>query len=504
MTEHREQRSGAEAGAASRDDGAPQPRRPAATRRVLIIGGAGMIGAALGRKLRLLGHEVVLAMRDPLDARAEPECRRIAFDHAAPPTPEFRALLGTVDVLVNAAGIFTERAGLSFDDVHVNGPCRLFEDAARAGVSRVIHLSALGASAQAPTAFWRSKGRGDACALRFPGQACVVRPSLVFAPEGTSTRLFLALAGLPFVLLPDAGGARVQPIHQQDLVDGLAALVCHPDPPRELAAVGPVPLPLPGYLSALARAMGQRLRCCTIDDRWVHAAVRLLGRLPGGWLSADGMTMLAHGNTAEAGPWQALVGRPLRTPADFIRPHQVPDLRAGAVLALALPLARAADSITWIVTGWVSAFVYPTAASLALLAQAHVPPAVAPCALYGAAALDAVLGLAMWKRRWRRAVYRVQISVILFYTAVISAWLPGYWTHPYGPVLKNLPMLALIYLLLRLEAPSHGHRHRQDTAYPLVHVPVRNRGGHRVLPVVRQPSARPARGGDGGRPGGTG
>jgi hypothetical protein len=41
--------------------------------------------------------------------------------------------------------------------------------------------------------------------------------------------------------------------------------------------------------------------------------------------------------------------------------------------------------------------------------------------------------------------------LILGYTALISIFLPEYWLHPYGPITKNLPVLAAIALLWSLE-----------------------------------------------------
>jgi len=399
-------------------------------------------------------------MRNPDSDGPNEHCRLLRFEFSAPQDPAFQSLLCTLDVLINAAGIFDERGGQSFDDVHVNGPCTLFEQAARAGVPRVIQISALGAGPNAPTRFWRSKALGDQCALCFPGDVTVVRPSLVFAPEGASTRFFLQLALFTVMPFPADHRARVQPIHQQDLIDGLAALVDHPCPPPLIAAVGPVPLTLPAYLTTLAGALGHRLRWLPVAPRWL-ALINALSRwTPGIAPDADAMTMLAHGNTAASDAWQTLVGRPLRAPREFVTREQAAELRSRAVLRITLPVARAAIAVTWLATGWVSAFVYPTAASLALLAQARVPAAAAPLALYGAAFLDIALGLTMWKPAWRRTTYRLQLALIAFYTTIITIWLPAYWAHPYGPLVKNLPLAALIYLLLRLEEPSRGHHRR--------------------------------------------
>ena len=44
-------------------------------------------------------------------------------------------------------------------------------------------------------------------------------------------------------------------------------------------------------------------------------------------------------------------------------------------------------------------------------------------------------------------MWRTQAVLILVYTAIISVRLPEFWLHPYGPILKNLPMLAVVWLL---------------------------------------------------------
>jgi hypothetical protein len=73
--------------------------------------------------------------------------------------------------------------------------------------------------------------------------------------------------------------------------------------------------------------------------------------------------------------------------------------------------------------------------------------------LYGAASLDLVLGalvfvLAADARRW---LWRTQAALIVVYSALIAWRLPGFWIHPYGPMLKNIPLLAGLVLLDTLE-----------------------------------------------------
>lgn len=424
---------------------------------VFIAGGSGLIGTALADRLERSGHAVILGVRD-VDAmvRRRPGAQVVRFDFAAPDVEALADALAGVDVVVNAAGVFKEGRQQSFDDIHVKGPCSLFQAAATASVARIVQISALGADLLAPTPYWRSKARGDRCARAFPGMPVVVRPSLVYADDGASSLLFQRLAALPWLPLP-ATTADVQPIHLDDLVDGLAALLEHPDPPPQIDAVGPRAMPLASYLQALSPADARPRRVLRIPDRVARAAAGALRWLPGRAFDSDALRMLALPNTGDAAPWRALLQREPRDPGTFVAPARRPALRRDAILANMLPLLRASLSLTWLYTAYVSLFVFPQAASLDLLLRAHVPAALAPASLYAAAALDAALGLGMWVRRWRRAAYMVQIGVVLFYSVVIGLWLPEYWAHPYGPMIKNLPLLALTLLLLWLEAPR-GHR----------------------------------------------
>ena len=109
-------------------------------------------------------------------------------------------------------------------------------------------------------------------------------------------------------------------------------------------------------------------------------------------------------------------------------------------------LLRLSIAIVWIVTAALSAGIYPVEESLALLARVGLTGAAAPAALYAAATLDLAIGVAtlIVRRRW---IWTFQLAVILGYTVVITAFLPEQWLHPFGPVLKNLPLLAAILIL---------------------------------------------------------
>ena len=74
-------------------------------------------------------------------------------------------------------------------------------------------------------------------------------------------------------------------------------------------------------------------------------------------------------------------------------------------------------------------------------------------ALYGAALLDLAFGVGVYaleppRRRW---LWRAQMLLILAYSVIIALALPEYWLHPFGPLLKNVPLFAVILLLHEFE-----------------------------------------------------
>lgn len=230
-----------------------------------------------------------------------------------------------------------------------------------------------------------------------------------------------------------------------------------PDWPQgRIPVVGPTALSLRDYLAELRHALGQpgALRVLPVPDALVRAGLPLMTRLaPGLPLNQDALAMLARGNTGDPAPMHRLLGRPPRAVAEFVPARWREAARTQAVLGWQLPILRTAVALVWIITGIVSLGLYPVEDSYALLARAGVPQALRPLALYGAAGLDLLFGLmcfapARWRFPW---IWAAQAALILGYTAIISVRLPEFWLHPYGPLTKNLPMLAVLWLLGTLE-----------------------------------------------------
>ena len=429
--------------------------------KILLTGADGFIGRRLQPALLARGHALLCASRRTRQPNGHTgRCRHVQLDLAAPPPPgaAWDTLLNGVDVVINAAGVFRANAQ-QFDAVHHRGPVALFEACIAAGVPRVLQISALGADAQAVTAYHRSKLAADDALLALPLDSTVLQPSLVFGEEGQSSRWFMSLAALPVLPLPTGGRQPVQPLHVDDLVLALCALLQAPRLGwcgRRIALVGPQPLSLAAYLRALRAGIGlPPAPAVSLPAGLVALAAALGGHLPGAMLNSEAWQMLQRGNAAPADDISALLQRPPRPASAFIAPAQAPLLRLRAQMDGLLPLLRFSLALVWILTGIVSMGLYPVDDSQQLLARAGVPEPLRPLALYGAAALDLLLGV-LTLLRPRAALWLVQAALIIGYTAIISWRLPEFWLHPYGPLSKNLPMLALLALLWTLDRRPHG------------------------------------------------
>jgi len=175
--------------------------------------------------------------------------------------------------------------------------------------------------------------------------------------------------------------------------------------------------------------------------------------MPDSALDADTAHMLLQGNAAPSERFERLLGQKPRDPVTFLPAKDGASLRSQAVLGWAQPMLRVALALLWIWTAIVSFGLYPVADSYALLARVGLHGGLATLALYGAAALDLLLGvLTLWSPpRWRSWVWLAQLVLVAGYTVLITFFLPEYWLHPYGPISKNLPIMAAIALLWALE-----------------------------------------------------
>jgi NADH dehydrogenase len=198
--------------------------------RVAITGATGFVGRNLIAVLTggdpAIGIRAVV--RDVARATAELPGAAVELRAADVTDPEsLRGAFDGMDVVVHTVAIPTERHG-SFERVNAEGTRAVVREAERAGVGKLVHVSAIGASPESPYPFLRTKGAGQAAVEVSRIPHVVLRPSILFGPgDDFFPRLRFSLR-FPVVPLPDGGVARFQPLHVADLARAIRAALDGP------------------------------------------------------------------------------------------------------------------------------------------------------------------------------------------------------------------------------------------------------------------------------------
>jgi uncharacterized protein YbjT (DUF2867 family) len=412
--------------------------------RVLVCGADGFLGRHLSAALAECGHVVVRGVHHPRLAGD------IAIDYRADnDASTWLPRLAGIDAVVNAIGVLRELNPGDFEAIHHRAPAALFEACGRAGIGRVVQISALGRVA---TPYLTTKRAADQSLLAHVPTGTVLRPGLVFGSDGASTRFFTMLASLPVVgVLRGAGD--VQPVHVDDVVAAVIAGLDRAAAGRIVDLPGPERLSFGDWLANFRRLMGlpPPIRL-PVPAFLTTMAAAVLDHVPGAMLSRDNWAMLRAGNTGDAAAARELLGRPLRRPADFAPGVEGELLRHRALAAWRRPLTLLVLAFLWIASAVLSAGLYPVAGSLALLAPYGLHGSAAVAVLAGASALDLVMGiLTLWRPGPR--LWLAQLILIAAYSLLIAVAWPGFLLHPFAPVLKNL---AIVVLLVQLWAEERA------------------------------------------------
>lgn len=417
---------------------------------ILVCGARGFIGAALCDRLECGGHRVIRGVRD---ATAETEC---AIDYTIDYARDTEATrwdtqLRGIDVVINAVGILIENGAQTFEQIHHAAPAALFDACVRQGVPHVIQISALGAQT-ALTPYFRSKLAADSHLQSLPLRSCILRPALVYGAAGSSATFFRMLASLPVHPLPAGGHQPLRPIHVDEMTELVARWIDADDTGhRVIEAVGGEEVEYREMLSIYRRSMGfgSALQI-GVPAGLIALGAALLDRIPGSMLTRDTWRMLQAGSTGNADATGALLERAPRGLRSFIA-HDAADLRQKALDAWQPMLLKSVLSFVWIWTAIASLLLYPRSGSMALLARAHLHGAAATAAFYLAVALDFSFGILTLVKP-RRFLWLAQAALIVGYSLIISVTMPETWFDPFGAILKNLPILAILLMFINQDS----------------------------------------------------
>lgn len=269
---------------------------------VTVFGGTGFVGRYVVAQLAQDGATIRVATRHPASAyflRCLGRPGQIVpvncdvFDDAS----VFNALDGATHA-VNLIGILTQSGKNNFENIHHLVARRIAENAAKARLQKLVHVSAIGADIKGGSAYARSKGFGEqAVHLAFP-DATILRPSIIFGPEDNFFNRFARMARFtPFLPLIGGGKTRFQPVYVGDVASAVATALGRKDTNGKVYELGgPDILSFRALLEKMMRHTGQNRRLAWLP--WPIALMKgaVLGRLPGRLLTADQVRSLKTDN----------------------------------------------------------------------------------------------------------------------------------------------------------------------------------------------------------------
>lgn len=273
---------------------------------ILLIGGSGFIGSHLARRLAARGLRVTVATR-----------RRDRAKHLLPlPTVDvveadvhdesaLTRLCAGQDAVVNTVGVLKggngNPYGPGFAKAHVELPDRVARAAWAANIPALVHVSALKASADAPSAYLRSKAAGEAAVRAAFPAATILRPSVVFGDGDSFLNMFAKLLKYAPVMPLASPNARFQPVWVGNVADAIVESLLRPEAAgKTYELCGPHEYKLRELVQLTARVTGRRRWVLGLPPTLSWAQAYAL-EVVGGPMTRDNLRSMSVPNVCEAG-----------------------------------------------------------------------------------------------------------------------------------------------------------------------------------------------------------
>ena len=292
--------------------------------RILICGATGFVGRHLTAYLSKAGHEVWQGVRQ---AKSIDE---VSIDFTRDTTPALWApRLTGVDAVINAVGVLRDKPSNPMRLLHEAAPKALFTACAENGVKRIVQLSALGVGGPVTTQYFTSRKAANHQLTQLGENIryLLLQPSLLYGDDGASTQLWLQLARLPVVALPDLPNAHLQPAHIDDLAEAVARWLENPDASSmTLDVVGSSITDLAGLIASYRAQLGlSPARQGRLPRPLMNFTAQLGNWIPRSLLCSDTLRMLEAGSCADPTPFASLLKRPPQGYESFLQPRRSQD-----------------------------------------------------------------------------------------------------------------------------------------------------------------------------------
>ena len=277
---------------------------------VTVFGGSGFVGRHVVRALARRGYRVRVAVRRPERAFFLQPLGGVGQISAVRANVRDRASIAAAlegaDGAINLVGILYESGKQRFDAVHAAGAQAIAEEARTTGIAKLAHVSALGASPDSDSAYFRSNAAGEAAVLAAFPEAAIHRPAIQFGPEDRFFNRFAGMAMLSPVIPVVGPNTKFQPVYVGDVAEALVrSLEGKATPGATYELGGPEVKTFRECLELMLAEIGRKRLILALPFPLARIAGALLQHLPGRIITSDQVRQLRVDNivspAAEAG-----------------------------------------------------------------------------------------------------------------------------------------------------------------------------------------------------------
>lgn len=287
--------------------------------KIIVAGGAGLLGREITRVLLDSGHAVTVASRSkPAANRADARAQWVEADVTNPAT--LPSALEGFDAVVDAvqfpnSPIENPKKGYTFERIDLGGTKNLVDAAKAVGTPQFIGLSGVGAAADAPYHWLRYKWQEEQHILASGLNYTIFRPSWIYGPDDVSLNRFLGFANwLPFIPVIGDGKTRINPLFVTDLADHVAAAVGNlAVANRQFEIGGPTVLTMDQVIRTALGVAGKKRLLLHNPKPLMKLVASVIQHAPGRPLTPDAIDFITQDGIADTTALTQVFGLPLRS-----------------------------------------------------------------------------------------------------------------------------------------------------------------------------------------------
>lgn len=271
---------------------------------VTVFGGAGFLGRYVVQELARAGWVIRVVTRKPESAKylkTSGAVGQVVIEQwKKSDKPEDFITRG--GAAVNLIGALFERNGGDFKKLHTDIPAMIAASAARLGVKKLVHVSALGVDKAEGSKYAKTKLEGEkAVTAAFP-DAVILRPSVIFGPGDGFFGLFASMSGFsPVLPLVGGGVTKFQPVYAGDVARVIRNAVTEDPAPGVYELGGPEVITMKRAVELTLQYAGRERKLVNIPFPLASVIAVFTGILPKPLLTCDQVKLLRTDNVVSPG-----------------------------------------------------------------------------------------------------------------------------------------------------------------------------------------------------------